>query len=129
MTAPPPRERAPDSPAIRAWNRRIMGWGCAPALTLGLVAGFLPGGGERIALVGTGIAILIAGPIAAHTWRLRARNQARYDAARREAAERGERVRVVVRADGGHDYELYAVERWDPDTSEDEIDLTGGGST
>ncbi len=109
------RERAPDSPAIRSWNRRILGWGCAPALTLGLVAGFLPGWGEQVALVGTGIAILVAGPIAVYTWRLRGENQSRFDAARRDAAERGERVRVVQRADGGHDYVPYAVERWEPE--------------
>ena len=121
-----PRDKAPDSPNIRTWNRRVLGWGCAPAMTLGLVAGFLPGWGERLALVGTGLAVLMAGPIAVHTWRLRRENQARYDAARAEAAERGRRVRVVEREGGDHEYEIYAMERWEPD--EWDLDPPGEGS-
>lgn len=105
-----PRERAPDSPAIRTWNRRIVGWGCAPALALGIIGGLAPTLAQPLALAGTAAAMFVAGPIAVHVWRLRRRNQARFDAARAEAAASDKRVRVVVRPDGEHEYALRDVE-------------------
>jgi hypothetical protein len=106
--------RAPDSERIKQWNRRIAGWGCAPLMVFGLLAGFVPALAERMTLVGTALALLIGVPLVVHAWRLRRENQARYEAAHAEAAASGRRVRVVKGADGDNEYHLVEIEPIEP---------------
>ncbi len=108
-------EPAPESPSIRSWQKRILGWGCAPAMAVGMLGGLAGGArpelAQTIAMTGTGLAIVVAGPIAVYTWRLRRDNRARWEAAHAEAEASGKRVRVVINAEGGHDYVVEERER------------------
>jgi hypothetical protein len=108
-------EPAPDSPNILAWQKRILGWGCAPAMAVGLLSGLAgaarPELAQTMAMVGTGLAILVAGPITLHTWRLRRDNKRRWEAAHARAADEGLEVRIVATEAGDHEYELVEAER------------------
>jgi hypothetical protein len=129
------REPAPDSPNILAWQKRILGWGCAPAMAVGLLSGLAgaarPELAQTMAMVGTGLAILVAGPITLHTWRLRRDNKRRWEAAHARAADEGLEVRVVATEAGDHEYELAEaarIERIDWEAREQQKAATEGGS-
>lgn len=99
----PPRPKAPDSPRIKAWNRRIMGWGCLPVMVAGLVAAFqVPYAVE----IGTALALVLGVPITAYALWLRWRNRQAFAAALAAAEATGGRVKTTVDARGDHVYEV-----------------------
>ena len=109
------RDPAPDSPRIQSWQKRILGWGCAPAMAIGMVGGLVgtarPELAQTMAMLGAGMAILGAGPILLHTRRLRQDNRKRWNAAHDRAQAEGLEVRVVTTEEGDHDYRLVEAEK------------------
>ena len=97
------RPSAPDSPRIKTWNRRIMGWGCLPVMVAGMIAVLrVPYAIE----IGTGLALLIGGPLAVYALWLRWQNRQAFNAALAAAEASGGRVRTRTDDRGNNVYEV-----------------------
>lgn len=123
-------ERAPDSPRIRKWRGRILSWGFAPALVIGLVVVLVgPELQQAMTAFGAGLALLVGIPLVFFTMHLRRDNAARFQAAHAEAAETGGRVRKTETEAGDFVYRVEPLEDlapidWD-EVLADEEDVEG----
>ncbi len=111
-------ESAPASPHIKRVEKRLMTFGCAPAMIGGMLAFAAP----SAATIGFGLTLLVAVPILVQARRLRGDNQRRWSQARARAMDEGLVVKTAETADGDHDYRLLSQAEHDRERWGDDLD-------
>ena len=113
-----PDRNAPQSPRIKQWNKRVLAWGCAPAMIGGLLVPVAAVASQW----GMGASLVIAPLLFLYAYHLRRDNQSRYDAARKKAMQEGMVLRPAELESGDMEYRLVSQAELDRERWGDDLD-------